>query len=338
MTNQRTTATAGTEHPDTPAGNLSADLPADGSRAADPGRGPGRLRIGLVGAGPWAGATQAPALAAHDDVVFSGVWARRPEAAGALAEAWDTAAYSGEEGLDDLFAASDAIAFAIPPDVQAPLVVRAARAGCHVLLDKPVATRVPEARAAADAVAEAGVASVVFLTLRFAPATRAWVAEQAATEGWFTASAHWLGSFYHPGSEAPAVDSPWRREKGGLWDLGPHVLSVLIPVLGEVTAVTALRGPEDTVHLALRHASGASSTATVGLAAPPKAAVVRLELLGDQGPATLPGWSDPVTAFHAAVDALLESVRTGRPADCDIRFGLRLTEILAEAEAHLTGP
>ncbi|QDY80831.1 Gfo/Idh/MocA family protein [Streptomyces qinzhouensis] len=299
------------------------------------GRGPGRLRIGLVGAGPWAGETQAPALAGHDDAVFTGIWARRPDAARSLAEIWGTTAYSGAEGLDELLAACDAVAFAVPPDVQAPLVVRAARAGCHVLLDKPVATTVPEARAAADAVAAAGVASVVFCTLRFASATRAWITEQASAGGWFTASAHWLGSLYDTASDHPFAASPWRREKGGLWDLGPHVLSVLIPILGEVTAVTAFRGPEDTVHLALRHASGASSTATVGLSAPPKAAGARLELLGDQGPATLPPWSDSVAAFHAALDALVESVRTGRPADCDIRFGLRLTEILAEAEGCL---
>ncbi|MFJ8232191.1 Gfo/Idh/MocA family protein [Streptomyces sp. NPDC094448] len=300
--------------------------------------GRGRLRIGLVGAGPWAEETQAPALASHDEVVFAGIWARRPEAAQVLADTWDTTAYDGEEGLGNLLAACDAVAFAVPPDVQAPLVVRAARAGCHVLLDKPVATGVPEARAAADAVAAAGVASVVFCTLRFAPATRAWTVEQSATGGWFTASARWLGSLYDPASDASDhrfAASPWRRERGGLWDLGPHVLSVLIPILGEVTEVAAFRGPEDTVHLALRHTSGASSTAALGLSAPPKAAGVHLELLGDQGPATLPRWAGSVSAFHAAVDALVESVRTGRPDDCDIRFGLRLTEILAEAEDRL---
>ncbi|AZK93758.1 MULTISPECIES: Gfo/Idh/MocA family protein [Streptomyces] len=315
----------------------SASAPAASPEGAS-GQGTGaqgRLRVGLVGAGPWAEETQAPALASHDGVVFAGIWARRPEAARALADTWDTTAYDGEEGLGELLAACDAVAFAVPPDVQAPLVVRAARAGCHVLLDKPVATGVREARAAADAVAAAGVASVVFCTLRFAPATRAWTAEQSATGGWFTASARWLGSLYDPASDHRFAASPWRREKGGLWDLGPHVLSVLIPVLGEVTEVTAFRGPEDTVHLALRHASGASSTATLGLSAPPKAAGVHLELLGDQGPATLPRWAGSVSAFHAAVDALVESVRTGRPDDCDIRFGLRLTEILAEAEERL---
>jgi hypothetical protein len=36
------------------------------------------------------------------------------------------------------------------------------------------------------------------------------------------------------------------------------------------------------------------------------------------------------------VDALREAAGTGRPHACDAAFGLRVTEILAEAEALLT--
>ncbi|MFI6283503.1 Gfo/Idh/MocA family protein [Streptomyces sp. NPDC051018] len=294
-----------------------------------------RTRIGLLGAGPWAGRTQAPALGTHEGVDFAGVWARRPEAAAALADAYGTKAYSGDDGADELLASCDAVAFALPPDVQAPLAVRAAEAGCHLLLDKPVATTVAAAAATARAVERAGVASVVFCTLRFAEETRGWIAGQAAAGGWFTARAQWLAPLFAPGGAGPYAASPWRREKGALWDVGPHVLSVLIPVLGEVTGVTAAHGPGDTVHLVLRHASGASSTATLSLSAPPESAGTSLELLGDRGTVTLPKWSDAVGVFRLAVDALLEAARTGRPHACDARFGLRLTEILAEAEAQL---
>ncbi|MEV6393865.1 Gfo/Idh/MocA family oxidoreductase [Streptomyces sp. NPDC051907] len=295
-------------------------------------------RIGLLGAGPWAQRTQAPALAAHPGVQFAGVWARRPEASAALAEAHGVRAYSGDDGVDALLASCDAVAFALPPDVQAPLVVRAAAAGCHVLLDKPVATTAAAAEEAADAVRRAGVASVVFCTLRFAAGTAPWIAEQTAAGGWYTAHARWLGSLYAPGQDSPYARSPWRREKGGLWDVGPHVLSVLLPVLGDATEATAARGPSDTVHLVLRHASGASSTATLSLSAPVEAAGVSVEFSGESGTAALPSWGEPVRSFEAAVDALLEAARTGRAHDCDIRFGLRLTEILAEAERGLGLP
>ncbi|MEU1282051.1 Gfo/Idh/MocA family oxidoreductase [Streptomyces sp. NPDC005805] len=294
------------------------------------------LRIGLVGAGPWAGMTQAPALAGHPAVTLSGVWARRPEAGAALAEAHGTTAFTGEDGLDALFEASDAVAFSVPPDVQAPLAVRAAAAGCHLLLDKPVATTAEAARETARAAEQAGVASVVFCTLRFAGSTAAWVGEQSAAGGWFTAHAQWLNSLYASDSDSPFAASPWRREKGALWDVGPHALSALLPVLGDVTEVTAARGPAGTTHLVLRHATGASSTVTLGLAAPEGAAGVSLVLHGERGRAELPdGWGDPVASFRTAVDELLDAVRTGRPHPCDVRFGLRITEILAEAESLL---
>ncbi|WP_406133893.1 Gfo/Idh/MocA family protein [Streptomyces zaomyceticus] len=287
-------------------------------------------RIGLLGTGPWAGRTHAPALAGHPGVELSGVWGRRPEAAAELAAASGTRAY---DDVDALFAASDAVALALPPDVQAPLAVRAAEAGCHVLLDKPVATTVAGAREVAGAVEAAGVASVVFCTLRFAEPTARWIEEQTATGGWFLGEAHWLGSLYGAGSSSEYAASPWRREKGGLWDVGPHVLSVFLPVLGDVTAITAVPGPGDTHHLVLRHTSGASSTATLTLGAPAAAAEAALTLYGTGGRAELPRWDGAVGAFGAAADALVTAARTGEPDACDARFGLRLTEILTTAEA-----
>ncbi|GAA4922442.1 Gfo/Idh/MocA family protein [Streptomyces coeruleoprunus] len=294
-----------------------------------------KTRIGLLGTGPWAARTHAPALAAHPGVEFSGVWGRRPAAAAALAAEHGTRAY---EDLDALFAASDAVACALPPDVQAPLAVRAAAAGCHLLLDKPVATTVAGAREVALTAEKAGVASVVFCTLRFAADTASWVEEQTAAGGWYLARAHWLGALFSPGAAGAAgayAASPWRREKGALWDVGPHVLSVLLPVLGDVTEVNAVAGPGDTRHLLLHHASGAGSTATLTLSAPVPAADAGITLFGERGHAAMPRWADAVGSFGAAVDALLAAARDGVPHACDVRFGLRVTEILAAAEAQL---
>ncbi|WP_328303673.1 Gfo/Idh/MocA family oxidoreductase [Streptomyces sp. NBC_00435] len=290
-------------------------------------------RVGLLGTGPWAHRTHAPALAAHTGSEFAGVWGRRPEAAAGLAREFGVKVY---EDPDALFADCDAVAFALPPDVQAPLAVRAAAAGCHLLLDKPVATTAADARAVADAVVEHRVASVVFLTLRFAEPTSGWVAQQAGRSGWFTAAAHWLGAVFPPDGEPSAyADSPWRKAKGGLWDVGPHALSVLIPVLGDVTSVSATRGPADVVQLALRHTSGAASTAVLSLSSPRAAAGVGLELRGTEGVFGLPDWSDVPGAYGRALDALLDSARTGVPDERGAEFGARLTEILAEAEGQL---
>ncbi len=152
--------------------------------------------------------------------------------------------------------------------MQAELAVRAARAGRHLLLDKPLATTVAQGRAVVDAVEAAGVASVVFFTTRFQPEPQAWIEEQARVGGWFTGRAQWLGAVFTV-EDNPFAASPWRQEKGALWDVGPHALSVLLPVLGEPRRVTAAAyGPGDTVHLVLDHAGGASSGTTLSLTAP----------------------------------------------------------------------
>ncbi|MER6956729.1 Gfo/Idh/MocA family oxidoreductase [Streptomyces sp. NPDC000618] len=291
------------------------------------------MRIGLLGTGPWAQMVHAPVLAAHDDLDFAGIWGRRPEAAKELADRHGTRAY---DDVDALLADVDAVAVALPPDVQAELAVRAAGAGCHLLLDKPVAATVAGAQAVVRAATKAQVASVVFFTSRFGSEPSAWIAEQAAAGGWFTGHAQWLGDVFHSDGDSPFA-TPWRGEKGALWDVGPHALSMLLPVLGDVRRVTAAaHGPGDTVHLVLDHAAGASSTLTLSLTAPPAATGASLELRGTAGVTQLPqGTGDAHTALTRAADELLAAARDGRPHPCDAAFGLRVTEILAEAEALL---
>lgn len=290
------------------------------------------FRVGLLGTGPWAEIAHAPALSGHPGVEFTGVWGRRPEAAAELAARFGTRAYAD---VDALIADVDAVAIALPPDVQASLAARAAAAGRHLLLDKPLAATVGEARAVVDAADAAGVASVVFFTVRFDRTAGEWVDEQAAAGGWFTGRADWIGSLYD-GADNPFAASPWRREKGGLWDVGPHALSILLPVFGEVTEVVAVRGSGDTVHVALRHAGGAASTATLSLTAPEAAAGVTVELRGEHGVAALPELGDgPVDALRRAIDALITAARTGVPHPCDARFALSVTETLASVEDAL---
>ncbi|MEU1186427.1 Gfo/Idh/MocA family oxidoreductase [Streptomyces sp. NPDC005859] len=292
------------------------------------------MRIGLLGTGPWAQMVHAPVLEAHDALDFAGVWGRRPEAAKELADRHGTRAY---DDVDTLLADVDAVAVALPPDVQAELAVRAAGAGCHLLLDKPVAATVAGARAVVRAAQEARVASVVFFTTRFMPEAAAWIAEQKATGGWFTGHAQWLGDVFHGTGDHPFA-TPWRGDKGALWDVGPHALSVLLPVLGDVRRVTAAaRGPRDTVHLVLDHVDGASSTVTLSLTAPPEAAGADLELRGTAGVIRLPRGGDAADALARAADELIAAARDGRSHACDAAFGLRVTEVLADAGALLAG-
>ncbi|MFF2145932.1 Gfo/Idh/MocA family protein [Kitasatospora sp. NPDC058190] len=291
------------------------------------------MRIGLLGTGTWAERVHAPVLAEHPGLEFTGVWGRRAEAAEALGAAHGVPGYAD---LDRLLAEVDAVSIALPPSVQAGLAVRAAEAGCHLLLDKPVAFTVPDARAVAEAVREHEVASVVFFTVRFGGEQIPWIERQTELGGWFTGRSDWLGSVFAPGSTSPYAASPWRREKGSLWDVGPHALSVLLPVLGDATEVTAVAGPLDTVHLVLRHAGGASSTLALSLTAPMAGGGVAMELRGEHGVAHLPERGEgPTVALHRALDALQSAAASGEPHPCGADFGLRVVEILAGAERSL---
>jgi predicted dehydrogenase len=278
------------------------------------------LSFGLVGTGYWADVAHAPGIAAHPQAELVGVWGRDPAKAAALAAKHGVRAFGD---LDELIAAVDAVAFSVPPNVQAELALPAAEAGRALLLEKPLALSVEAAQRLVDAVR---APTVVFFTFRLDPGLAAWYREEVDGRSWDGGSALYLASIFEPGN--PFGESVWRRERGGLWDVGPHALSALLPALGPVERVVAVRGPRDEVHLALAHESGAASSAALSLTAP--ADVNEVVFWGAEGPARRPdaGNVDRIAAYGAAIDALLTGETT-----FDARFGLEVVRVLAAAEA-----
>jgi predicted dehydrogenase len=289
------------------------------------------LRFGLVGTGHWARITHAPALASTDGIEFAAVWGRNAGAAAELAASYHVTAH---HDLSAFLAGVDAVALAVPPGVQAPIAIRAASAGKHLLLEKPIAISAADADALASAVEQAQVASVVFFTARFQADTRAWLAEVTATSGWAGGCAVWLGTAWQAGSP---FNTPWRRDQGGLWDLGPHVISLLWASLGPVRSVTARAGRADITHLVLGHENGATSTATVTLSAPSSAAFADLYLWGPAGRSAAPVETEqPVTPLRTALTELAANARSGQAGHpCDVRFGREVGRVLAEAQRQI---
>jgi predicted dehydrogenase len=289
------------------------------------------LRFGLAGTGYWARITHAPALAATEGVEFTAVWGRNPQAAADLAAEYQATPH---HDVSAFLAGVDAVCFAVPPDVQAAIATRAAREGKHLLLEKPVALTEEAADGLVEAAEQAGVASVVFFTHRFQPDVRAWLAEVAARGGWAGGVSAWLGSALR---ESSPFNTPWRRDKGGLWDVGPHLISLLWASLGPVTSVTADAGPADVSHLVLHHQGGATSTTTVTLSAAEAAAGLEAYVWGDSGRLAAPLRKvDRVAALSIALGELTASARAGQPSHpCDVRFGRDVGRVLAEAQRQI---
>ncbi len=290
------------------------------------------MRFGLIGTGAWAGIAHGPGLVACPDAELVGVWGRDPSKAAVLAEPLGARPY---DHVDALLADVDAVAFAVPPSVQAGLAVRAARAGKHLLLDKPIALDVDSADALAAAVAAGGVASVVFFTDRFVDTSRAWFEQVRATPGWRGAWFRWLSTLQ--AADNPFGSSPWRREHGALWDTGPHALSTLTAALGPVAEITAVAGDGDLVTLVVRHGSGATSTVVLSQFAPAAAASFDCTLWGEAGLLPMPPRPDGriVEIYATAASELVAAATAGRPSAADVRLGATITRLLAGAQEQI---
>jgi len=291
------------------------------------------LRIGLVGAGPWAAMLHAPMLARSPDVELVGIWARRPEAATALAERRHTSAF---ENLDALMDAVDALAFAVPPDVQGQLAFRAARAGKHLLLEKPLALDLSGAAELVAAVEESGVRTQMVLTRRYMPSTISFLERAAALGPYGGRAAAISGAVL---GDAPFA-TPWRIAHGALLDVGPHVLDLLDAAIGPIGHISARGDARRYLVLTCEHQSGAVSQAALSISQPMDGNIWTFELYGPTGTLSLEdGGADAADQYAAAVASiprqLAEVVRSGADHPLDARSGLHLQELIDRAQRSL---
>ena len=127
--------------------------------------------------------------------------------------------------------AIDLVVIAAPNAVHAPLAIAALRAGRHVVVDKPFATSLQEARRVVEAAAAAGRLVGVFQNRR-------WDADFLALRGLVEDGA--LGEVAELHSHfdrfRPQVPDRWRERAGpgaGLWfDLGPHLVDQALQLFG----------------------------------------------------------------------------------------------------------
>lgn len=281
------------------------------------------VSVGLAGAGPWASMTHAPMLAEGPETRLAAIWSRRPEAARTLA---DRHGAEVAATFDELIERCEAIAFAVPPDVQAELAVRAARAGRHLLLEKPLALGLEPARRLVEAAEASRVVTLLMLTYRFRAETEAFLEAAKSFEPVGARALFVTGGFL----DGPFA-TPWRREHGALHDLGPHVLDVLEAALGPIETIESRGDPRRWITLSCVHTAGAISSIALSGSVKVPEAIRRYELYGAKGvlewDASIrkdPPWPRIRREFAAAV-------RARRPHPLDARRGLELQELLDRA-------
>jgi predicted dehydrogenase len=287
-----------------------------------------KRRIGVVGTGYWADVVHATGAARHPEVDLVGVWGRDLAKAAALGERHGVQGY---DDFDALLDTVDLLTFAVPPQVQAELALRAAEAGKHLLLEKPLTTDLAAADRLVEAAERAAVSTLVFFTYRFVPFSEEWLTGlrghhlRGGAAFWYTG---------HAAAASPFASSPWRQRDGALWDVGPHALSQLLPALGPVTAITGSRGEGDLVHLVLTHESGATSVMSLCMTMPAGGERVGVELYDEHGWHVRPEQERDVDdAYAGALSELLANVAAGETRHrCDVRFGRDVVEVLSRCE------
>jgi UDP-N-acetyl-2-amino-2-deoxyglucuronate dehydrogenase len=245
--------------------------------------------FGIVGAGVIS-STHARAIASLRGARLVAVTDVEPDRATSLAAAHDCAA---EPDLDALLARDDVdiVCVCVPSGMHADVGIRAAAAGKHLVIEKPLDVSLAAADRLIEAVRQAGAVLTVISQHRFDRgllelrrllddgALGRLVLGEASTK-WYRSQAYY---------DSSAWRGTWALDGGSLMNQGIHYADLLLWSMGPVAEVTALFSTqthqievEDAALAVLRFASGALGTIVTSTAVFPGFAQ-RLEISGTSG-------------------------------------------------------
>ena len=130
-----------------------------------------------------------------------------------------------------------------PNDAHAAPCIAAAKAGKHILCEKPLARTAKEAAKMLEAVEKAGVVHMVAHNYRFVPAIR--LARELIESGQLGEIYHFRAVYLQEWIMDPAFPFVWRLDKsiagsGTLGDLGSHIIDLARFLVGEPRKVSAM--------------------------------------------------------------------------------------------------
>lgn len=279
------------------------------------------IRVGVVGTGYWASAFHASMMAAGPDTTLSAVYGRRIEAATQIAD--EHGAFATDD-FEEFLRHCDAVTFAVPPDVQARLAPIAATAGKPLLLEKPLALTLDDARDMVAAIDAEGVPTQLVLSKRYSPRIREFLARMRDFP------VHGVRTSFVSGALLPGSPfaTPWRLEHGAVLDVGPHVLDLLDAVAGRIEQITFAGDPLDCVAITTVHAGGAVGQAFISAVVP--GYTWDCTVFGSEGVIAVPDEAEgeQEQIRRTVVEEFSQVVRTGRSHALDVHRGLYLQELL----------
>jgi len=251
------------------------------------------VTIGIVGAG-LRGRLFAEALHAQPDVAVVGLAEPSIKVAEEARVATGLPVTASHTELLEKFD-PDAVIVATPDFAHREIAVAVAEAGKHLLIEKPVATNLDDARAIAAAVHHAGVRCLVGFENRWNPHV---VQAKAAMESLgepITASATLSNSYFVPTSMLS-----WAAKTSPAWFLMPHTVDLILWLTGgrpvSVSAVgsrgvLAKRGVDtwDVVHALLTLDDGSTATLSSAWTLPDAGDGIvdfRFQVIGTEGSVT----------------------------------------------------
>jgi predicted dehydrogenase len=137
----------------------------------------------------------------------------------------------------------DVVDICTPNNSHAEIAIAAAKAGKHILCEKPLALDAAEAKAMLDAVDAAGVTHMVAFNYRHAPAVI--MAKQLVDAGRIGEILTFHGRYLQDWSADPSTPLSWRFQKklagsGALGDVGTHIIDMTRYIMGDFQSVNAI--------------------------------------------------------------------------------------------------
>jgi len=137
----------------------------------------------------------------------------------------------------------DVIDICTPNNVHAEIAIAAAKAGKHIICEKPLARTVEEARTMHEAVKAAGVIHMVAFNYRRTPAVA--LAKKYIDDGRIGRILNFRGTYLQDWSADPDSPLSWRFQKkiagsGAVGDIATHVVDLAHYLVGPIAEVNAI--------------------------------------------------------------------------------------------------